>query len=115
MKNNRGHRPSRPSGGPPRGPNNHRQHRNPGPGVPPVTGGQVPLGQVPVGQNFSGQPNQQQQAADQYFLGMTAQQNLLGALEQQLQQVVSRAILQALTPRAPIPAWGLGGNPAPSS
>ena len=49
-----------------------------------------------------------------YFQGLTAQQNLLGAIEQQLQQAVARAIMQALSGAAPV--WGTGvGNVPPSS
>ena len=51
------------------------------------------------------------------FQDMTAQQNLLGALEQQLQQVLSRVIRQALTADVGTrPTWGPGGGFAnPSS
>ena len=52
----------------------------------------------------------------QGFQGMTAQQNLLGTLEQQLQQAVTRAILQALS--GTVPGWGVGvgtGSVPPSS
>ena len=52
---------------------------------------------------------------NQYFQGLTAQQNLLGALEQQLQQAVSRAIMQALSGAVPAPVWGAGGGIVPPS
>ena len=80
--------------------------------IPQCSAGQATAGQVSAG------PSQQHiaGATDQYFLPMTAQQSLLGALEQQLQQLVSRAILQALSPGGTPPNWGTGGaNPAPSS
>ena len=43
---------------------------------------------------------------NQFFQRMTAQQPMLGALEHQLQQAVTRAILQALSGGIP----GLGGG-----
>ena len=54
---------------------------------------------------------------NQCFQDLTAQQNLLGALEQQLQLVLSRVIKQALTTEpVAMQAWGTGGGIAnPSS
>ena len=49
-----------------------------------------------------------------YFQGLTAQQNLLGAIEQQLQQAVSRAIMQALSGSAPVQGAAEGGRVPPS-
>ena len=49
----------------------------------------------------------------QGFLGVTAQQNLLGTLEQQLQQAVTRVVLQALT--GAIPGLGIGTGSVPPS
>jgi hypothetical protein len=51
---------------------------------------------------------------NQDFQGMTAQQNLLGTLEQQLQQAVTRVILQALAGAVPGLGQGMGSAP-PSS
>ena len=47
------------------------------------------------------------------FQGMTAQQTLLGALEQQLQQALTRAIIQALA--GVVPGLAGGGSVPPSS
>ena len=72
-------------------------------------------GQVGAGTGHLQQPSNHPQASPwvgQGFQEMTAQQNLLGALEQQLQQTVTRAILQALSGAVP----GLGvSNASPSS
>ena len=60
----------------------------------------------------------------QFFTGMTAQQNMLGTFEQQLQQAVTRAIMQGMQAlslnmaRGTAPVWGEGlgmGNANPSS
>ena len=51
----------------------------------------------------------------QGFQEMTAQQNLLGTLEQQLQQAVTRAILQALSGAIPTLGQGQGRGSVPPS
>ena len=61
----------------------------------------------------------------QYFTGMTAQPIMLGAFEQQLQQAVTRAIMQGMQTlslnmaRGQAPVWGGGAggmdNANPSS
>ena len=57
--------------------------------------------------------NQPTGSENQYFHGMTAQQNLLGALEQQLQQAVTRAIMQALSNSRGATSWGAGVGSVP--
>ena len=53
----------------------------------------------------------QNQTPEQNFQGLTAQQNMLGALEYQVQQAVTRAIMQALAGAVPMLGAGQGSVP----
>ena len=94
--------PGRPQGGPgrPQG----------GPGRP--QGGAGPPQGEAVPPQLAGNPAQPAPWNIPGFQGVTAQQTMLGTLEQQLQQAVIRAILQALS--GAVPGLGVGSVP-PSS
>ena len=87
--------------------------RQQGGGDAPHGGGSLQGGGGPPPQHAAGTLNPSTWS-NQGFQGMTAQQNLLGTLEQQLHQAVTRAIMQALA--GAVPGWGAGlGNAPPSS